>query len=472
MKATLPTINESVERVLAEVDGPIEVNEFYKKVLKIRPSSAKNPTSSIRNNLKMNQEGKSIVFLDRKTIIPLRVALPGIRFRIPLSSEEVTEGVLMFMPSFQGWANYHDNPETFELVDEQGRPLPTNIVSLRRSVAGLLGDFEVTDRAFELANWLRAHRAHGNDSILVTIESWEPKHFRLEFEPARERRSHRGEIALKNKELADTLFDMLEAEVHEYIYPKSAIPTAYLRLSEPKGYPGDHWIDVIEKDLRMKLSDIHITYSENRNLLESIFAEEEPAAFEQEFTPQQGKPVYRFKAALKYRKGLWRCIEIQGKHTLADFDDILRDAFGHDSMDHLGGFWKLVPRGKGRRFRELDLGDVDPFGEGDGADLRIAGLELQVGDRLKYVYDFGDWIEHEITLEAIDPPKARVRYPRISAQNKPRYRYCEHCKKEEKKTVATYICIECSNDEQRQILICEDCLDAYHEEHYADEIVY
>jgi hypothetical protein len=45
------------------------------------------------------------------------------------------------------------------------------------------------------------------------------------------------------------------------------------------------------------------------------------------------------------------------------------------------------------------LGNVDPLGEGSGAQIRIAGLGLQIGDRLKYVYDFGDWIEHKITLE-------------------------------------------------------------------------
>lgn len=378
----------------------------------------------------------------------------------------------MFWPSFQGWITYHDDPHNFEFVDEQGRPLPTHVVSLRRRVAGLLEDFEVTDHAFELADWLRAHNAHGNDSILVTIEAWEPKRFRLEFEPARERRSHRGEIAQKNQELADILFDMLETDVSEYIYLNIAIPTAYLRLSEPKGYPGDHWVDVIEKDSRMELSDVQITYAESRSWLESIFDEEEPAVLEQKFTPQQGEQIYRFKAALKHRKGLWRCLEIQGKQTLADFDDILRDAFDHDPTDHLGGFWRLIHRGKGNRFREIDLGDVDALGGGDGADLRIAGLSLQVGDRLKYVYDFGDWVEHEITLEGIDSPKARTRYPRISEQNKPRYRYCEHCKDEGRKTVATYICIDCSNKEQREVLVCENCLDNYHEDHYADEMIY
>ncbi len=30
---------------------------------------------------------------------------------------------------------------------------------------------------------------------------------------------------------------------------------------------------------------------------------------------------------------------------------------------------------------------------------------MQVGDWLKYVYDFGDWIEHEIIVENVESPQ-------------------------------------------------------------------
>jgi hypothetical protein len=182
--------------------------------------------------------------------------------------------------------------------------------------------------------------------------------------------------------------------------------------------------------------------------------------------------VYRLKAALWYRPDLWRAIQIQGEQTLAEFDAILRHAFEHDTFDHLGGFWKLVRRGEGKRFREVDVGDVDPFGGGSGAEVSIAGLELKPGDELKYVYDFGDWIEHRISLEEIVEPEKRVKYPRVVAQNKPRYRDCQACQDQGRQSRATWICIECSNRQQRDVLICEDCLDREHEDHYADQILY
>ena len=49
--------------------------------------------------------------------------------------------------------------------------------------------------------------------------------------------------------------------------------------------------------------------------------------------------VYVFWAALKYREEIWRCIEIKGSQTLADFDRIMRRAFNHDPGNHLSDFY-------------------------------------------------------------------------------------------------------------------------------------
>ncbi|MCK4269588.1 MAG: hypothetical protein KAW93_03830, partial [Methanogenium sp.] len=88
------------------------------------------------------------------------------------------------------------------------------------------------------------------------------------------------------------------------------------------------------------------------------------------------------------------------------------------------------------------------------------------------VYDFGSEVHHSITLEKIAEPEKGVLYPRIVSKNKPEYRYCELCTKEGKETIATWICIECSEGEGRSVLLCEDCLEGEHCDHYADEIVY
>ena len=199
--------------------------------------------------------------------------------------------------------------------------------------------------------------------------------------------------------------------------------------------------------------------------------EEEPV---RPLSTSEAQQVYRLKAYLVHRTGLWRRIEIQGEQTLADLSSCLVDAFNHDS-DLLGGFWKLVRRGNSIRVCEVELGDVDPFGDGSGAAVRIVNIDWELGEEIKYVYDFGDWIEHRLFLEALVPAEQAETsdvYPRFIAKNEPRYQNCKSCLIEGKKVVATWICIDCSNSQQKDFVLCEECASKYHEDHYSTEILY
>ena len=162
--------------------------------------------------------------------------------------------------------------------------------------------------------------------------------------------------------------------------------------------------------------------------------------------------VYVFKAALKHRKGLWRRIEIRDDQTLGDLDDMMREAFNHDTCDHLSEFYRDQSCRSG-------FGEIYPDGEGSGADIKIGSIGLYGGIKLGYVYDFGDWIQHVLTLEEIKDVEEGVEYPRITGKSKTRKRYCVSCKDKGKKSVADYVCIDCSNDEGRSINICPECLD-------------
>ncbi|MEJ2557134.1 MAG: hypothetical protein P8186_13075 [Anaerolineae bacterium] len=464
------TLSEAIFQVVDQLDGPITVSEFADRVLAIYPSKTKNPAARVRAHLRQEEDGASITYLDRQTILPLRMAMKGVRFRIPITRQEATQGMLFIEPTFFYFLRRGIGYEDVQLANGAGHAVAVHVVTLTQRASSLFGRYTQEIPAFELRDWFRANRVRRNDSILVTIEDWELGRFRLEHEPARRR--HRGEIERKNQELADLLFGMLESARNEQIYAQQAIPAAYARLSDPRGYPGDHWFDVLEQDPRMKWDGFAIRYSESRTFFDRMLSPEDETRPEMSYTPAQANQVYRFKAALWHRAGLWRRIETQGKQTLADFDHILRRAFEHDMSDHLGGFWKRVRRGTGKRFREVDLGDIDPFGGGSGADSHVAGLGLNPGDELKYVYDFGDWIEHRISLEKVVEPEAKAKYPRIVGQNKPRYRYCQSCQAKGRQTVASWICIECSNEQQEEVLVCRDCLLDEHEDHYAEEILY
>ena len=77
-----------------------------------------------------------------------------------------------------------------------------------------------------------------------------------------------------------------------------------------------------------------------------------------------------------------------------------------------------------------------------------------------------------MAIESIGAAEQGVKYPRIVARNKPRYRDCQTCRDQGRQSRATWLCIECSNRQQREVLVCEDCLVREHEGHYAEEILY
>jgi hypothetical protein len=467
------TKDQAIRQVLAQLEGPIALNKFVERVLAIWPSHAKNPATGIRRTLRWEHAGRTLIFLTSELVAPIHIAMQDVSFRVNLSRQEVNRGVLLVYPAFTCFLPQQVQPREIEFLDARGRSIPTCMVKLKYTQQTILGPGTYQEPAFNLGAWYEANQIKRDDSLLVTIMDWKARQFRLAHEPARERGQHTAEIERQNQNLANTLFELLENARYEYIWGNEAVLTAYARLSDPAGYPGDHWLEVIDQDKRMRWSGTDIRYADSFTPLETILLEPEKRPRQKNLlSKSQAQEVYRFKAALWHRKGLWRRIEIQGGQTLGQFDSALRDAFRHDQTDHLSGFWKLVRRGQSRRFREVDLGDVNPFGGGEGAELKIGALGLKPGDQLKYVYDFGDWIEHRLTLEAIAAPEEDASYPRVVDRNKPRYRYCRRCKSQGQKTVATWICIECSNEEQRQVLVCKDCLGIFHEAHYADEILY
>jgi len=88
------TRSDTIRQVVAQLDGPISLDEFAEQVLSIKPSKAKRPTDSIRQDIRYDHEGKTVVFLDDKTLLPMQLAISGMSVRVPLSRQEVDKGLL------------------------------------------------------------------------------------------------------------------------------------------------------------------------------------------------------------------------------------------------------------------------------------------------------------------------------------------------------------------------------------------
>jgi len=120
--------------------------------------------------------------------------------------------------------------------------------------------------------------------------------------------------------------------------------------------------------------------------------------------------LYRFQVKLDWMKSVWRRIELRGDQTLDDLHNAIQRAFSWDN-DHLYAFFLSGKAWDARTEYE------SPYGDGRPADrYRLEHLPLTVGQRILYIFDFGDELRHAVKLEAIVPGgvQADVTYPRVT----------------------------------------------------------
>jgi hypothetical protein len=484
-KTLPPSYNQIIAALMRSANGPVPAAAIIDQLLAAHPSQAKNPRTAARNHLRQ-AVGRELVFLDTDTLLPLRLALQGARFRLPLERDSVKTGLVAIEDSLAGYLPPRFAMEKLRLVDAAGQPIPFQTKTRTEKVQTPFGPTTLETRQTDLSAWFQAQRIDRQDHLVLSIINWEQGIVQLECEPySRLDQKQRG---ARNQMLADLFYEQLESAANEMLVATEAVPTIYARLPDKGGYPPDHWAAVVATDKRLYTDGWQIRYGDDdRSFMDFLLTDpfgEDRVAPAGRISKEQGAQVYRFRAALRHRLKLWRTIEIQGKQTLGDLDRAMRSAFNHDDWDHLGGFWKLITRGgpgqtgkqkpgarRGRE-REVELGDVHPDGGGSGAKVKLAELELAVGDRVKYVYDFGDWIEHELTLEAISAPEKGVKYPREAGRNQPAYANCVDCAAAGRQTTAEWICLDCSDEQGKDVLLCEACATSSHEDHYTEEILY
>lgn len=104
--------------------------------------------------------------------------------------------------------------------------------------------------------------------------------------------------------------------------------------------------------------------------------------------------VYTFKVSLT--KDCWRKINVSHEHTLSQFHRAIQKAFDFDD-DHLYAFYINGNRRTGQPIYCMDVQDERKTTE----ETHIDDLGLYKGQKLYYLFDFGDMWEFEILLTNI-----------------------------------------------------------------------
>jgi hypothetical protein len=117
--------------------------------------------------------------------------------------------------------------------------------------------------------------------------------------------------------------------------------------------------------------------------------------------------VYQFKITLRGSKPpIWRRIQVPETYSFWDLHVAIQDAMGWLDY-HLHSF-RFAPGSDGVAI-EIGLPEGDEYLQ--SVKVKMKKYFHQEKDKAMYVYDFGDWWEHEIVLEKILPRDAKLEYP-------------------------------------------------------------
>ena len=108
-----------------------------------------------------------------------------------------------------------------------------------------------------------------------------------------------------------------------------------------------------------------------------------------------------------------RTIVMRGDQTLAHLNLVLRAAFGWWMDDHLYAFW---PDGEfwSRGESYAHPYEIEEAGkEGRSAEIPISAVGLEQGQKIAYIFDFGDDWRVLLTVKAIEPAEDGAGYPLI-----------------------------------------------------------
>lgn len=129
-------------------------------------------------------------------------------------------------------------------------------------------------------------------------------------------------------------------------------------------------------------------------------------------SPTGATTLYRFQVKLAWKKSVWRRIELRGDQTLHDLHRMMQFAFDLGD-DHLYAFYL-----SGKAWDSLTEYGSPLSDSRNAARYRLESLPIAMGQRFLYIFDFGDDIRFQITLEAIIPSGvvSAERYPQITAE--------------------------------------------------------
>lgn len=295
----------SILRELSErYDDIVAEREICDLVLARQPSRAKDPYAGIREKLRYGAARVGWVRLDSRHLIPLKIALQDLSFRIIPGTEERTSGMIAYS---------HLEPfvtaDAHELVwkEASGQTLPTRKTMLPLD-EGLFGT--ISTAAIDLGRWFEHTGFEEGDSIIIRIQSVRPLTLMIQREPSAAFRA--DIVSAQEQAFLDELVEQVQQTRSEIVLPEDSVLPVYARANWRTSYPGRPWQHLVATDARLRLiDDMYITAISPDETPLDFDIHETDAQFQADFDHDLLKEIIAFQAELRQSRradvdeGLW-----------------------------------------------------------------------------------------------------------------------------------------------------------------------
>lgn len=128
--------------------------------------------------------------------------------------------------------------------------------------------------------------------------------------------------------------------------------------------------------------------------------------------------TYIFKTHLFRDKKISRGIEIKENTNLYKLAEAIIGAYDFD-FDHAFGFFSTVgeryfdSKRKYELFADMENEDIEPTGAGSVKKTRIGEVWKNIGDKMLFLFDYGDNWLFVVELGDFGAVKPKTKYPRI-----------------------------------------------------------
>lgn len=267
-----PTIASILLELAGEYDDVVAEREIYERVLHRRPSQARDPFASIRVRLRFGANEVGWVRLGDGKLLPLRVALTGLRFRVAPGPHELATGLLLRTHLFPFVSPQQDD---FVLKDAAGTLIPFRFDSIEL-VDDLFGPF--TQSAIDIGEWMRRERMFDGDTILVTVEQAAPLTLRLQSDHAPLARS--AEVTRQEQELIEGIAERVTTSRSLPISAADVVLPVYARAAWRTTYAGRSWQELVTNDPRLRLINGIFLSDRTYRTLADIFEDQDSGMWE------------------------------------------------------------------------------------------------------------------------------------------------------------------------------------------------